>query len=258
MRMAVSTEPFQNPAGDLDGTLTLNSTSSDGSGTTTIADASNLTLNDGSTLAIEGNQDVILGVNTADTTDASNRLDIANDVAGSSATVDASNFSGDLTANLLRAADGTSNAQTVQLGSGDDTIGVTSAAAGTDDTFNFVFSGSDIGDDRIEAANTTNNPGFDSATGGTTDVDGFVDDELTFDQISGTPGNFTNISGDTNGDTGTITDGNGNDVLSLELVNGGNDTLIEAGADASFSGSVTLVGVGDLGALDAANFNFTG
>ncbi|MFP4147696.1 MAG: hypothetical protein ACLFSI_08290 [Halorhodospira sp.] len=143
---------------------------------------------------------------------------------------------------------GNQNEQTIRLGEGDDSVTV-DASGGGHDTFRFTVDGSNIGSNDIS--------NFDSAE---RDDGGFgnVDDVLEFGQISGTPSNFSSISGTDNGDTGTITDGNGNEVLQLELVNGGDDTLIEAGDDASFNGSVTLVGVGDLGNIDGDNFDFTG
>ncbi|MFP4146731.1 MAG: beta strand repeat-containing protein [Halorhodospira sp.] len=207
-------------------------------------------------LNISGNQDLTLGNDTA--------LDIADDGAQ---TVNASSFSGDLTAVLERGADGGDD-YTVEVGSGDDTYTIENSPTTNDNqidddgTATYVFDGSSIGDNTIDGDADDTDGGTDSSgrgfavgTDNSATDDDAVDDVLDFSNMITSSGSldFSDLSADGEGD---IVDGDGNALLTVDGSVDSNDSVEITAADGQFEGSITLTGVDDATYLNSDNFDF--
>jgi hypothetical protein len=213
-------------------TVTVNSESSDGTGENEITDASNIGfLTAGAcTLEITGNQDLVIGtIGTAATYLGLGAID------GEENTLDASAFTGALTVGLTRDPDasGTSDTQTVNIGTGDTEITNNIVADGANaDVFKYVFSADGIADVTI-----TN---FSIAT---------VLDVLDFTELGGAK----TVAYDNA--TGVVTYTNGTVTFAVEDYDeDGNDDLV--GTSSLFDGQVVILGAADLDLNDLANANF--
>jgi hypothetical protein len=223
-------------------TYTINSESTDGTGENVVATAVNIAFGDGvggpdaSTLEITGNQDLTLGtIGTAGT-----YLGLGAD-DGDTDTLDASAFTGALTVGLARdTTAGTSEEQTVKLGTGDAEITIDDDSdAATDDFFTFV-----VGEDGITGDVQITNFALDHAT--------FSEDNIDFTALTETVGATTYDNS-----TGVVAINGGSDTVTFAVEdydNDGNDDLV--GTSSLFDGEVVILGSADLALDDIAASNF--
>jgi hypothetical protein len=202
-----------------------------GEGDRTVTDISNDT--DADDIRIRGDNDLTIGAD-------------GGEVALADTTVlDASTFTGDLTAFVARtgAAD-TGEANTIQLGSGDDTISLTVGADGQDDKdVTFVFDSDSIGDDTIVNFMAST----DDAANAANEID-----ELDFSAFADGTLDYTVTDG-----VGTLADGASDFEVTFtagDADGDGNEDDLVATSD-GFEGSVSLIGVA---AGDLADANFAG
>jgi hypothetical protein len=217
-------------------TLTFDLTSTAGGETVTFTNASTIDIGAGSTIAISGNKDVVIGSSSA-----TGLIMGATGSAHDESVLDASGLSGDLTAFILDNAGADTDVATIKLGTGESTISLfgatttTAARIDSDAVFTILFNDDGIADTSIT--------GFLATASAHNDI-------LSFDGFGfGTADEIVSISA-----SRSVVE-NAANVQILEITDVGSNLEI-ASLTGAFEGTITLVGVSNIGDLLIGNFDF--
>lgn len=219
-------------------TLTFDLTSIAGVETVTFTNASTVDIGLASTIAISGNKDVVIGSSSA-----TGLIMGATGSAHDDSILDASGLSGDLTAFILDNAGADGDVATIKLGTGESTISLSGATATTaarvvdDAVFTILFNGEGIADTSITGYLTS------STSSAHRDI-------LSFDGFGfGTADEIVSISA-----SRSVVE-NATNVQILEITDVGSNLEITS-LTGAFEGTITLVGISNIGDLLIGNFDF--